>query len=214
MFGKRMTKYKKVIIIANGVDTQKFTFDEKVRNNYRSLMKLEDKFVIGHIGRFAYVKNHDFLIDIFSEIIKLNPESVLLLIGQGDLEREIRDKVERLGLAYCVRFLGVRNDVHKLLQAMDVFLLPSLYEGLPVVGVEAQASGLSMVVSDAVTEEAKVLNSFAFMSLKQSAEEWAQTILKYRNGYERRNTLDEIIGAGFDATRVADELEKFYCGAI
>lgn len=143
LFGDKTYDEGKVYLLNNAIDLDKFKYDKKIRDKKRKELGIkEDTIVIGHIGRFVAQKNHTFLIDIFNQFHKKEKNSILLLAGQGPLQEEIKNKVRELGLDDSVRFLGQRNDANELYQAFDVFLLPSLYEGLPVVGVEAQASGL------------------------------------------------------------------------
>ena len=143
LFGDKAYDEGKVYLLNNAIDLDKFKYDKKIRDKKRKELGIkEDTIVIGHIGRFVAQKNHTFLIDIFNQFHKKEKNSILLLAGQGPLQEEIKNKVRELGLDDSVRFLGQRNDANELYQAFDVFLLPSLYEGLPVVGVEAQASGL------------------------------------------------------------------------
>lgn len=212
-FSRKLIKSNRVKIINNGINTKNFIYDKQTRNDYRKTLGLENKFVIGHIGRFAYQKNHEFLIDVFAEVYAQNPHSVLLLIGEGELERDMRRKVGKLKLADAVRFLGVRPDIPNLLQAIDVFVLPSRFEGLGIVAIETQAAGLKTLASDAVPPEAQITDLFEYIPLNQSASGWAEIIMQYQ-GYERRNTYDEIVAAGFDMEKVSQILEKFYFNAI
>ena len=166
--------------------------------------------VIGHVGRFVAQKNHMFLIDVFNEIHKQKENSVLLLIGQGPLINKAEEKVNKLKLNECVYFLGQRNDINELYQAFDIFLLPSLYEGLPVVGVEAQATGLLCELSDAMTKETKVLNITRFISLNKTSFEWSKIILNDFEKYNRKNTEKEISKNNFNIKIEGNKLEKFY----
>lgn len=173
LFGDKAYDEGKVYLLNNAIDLDKFKYDKKIKDKKRKELGIkEDTIVIGHIGRFVAQKNHTFLIDIFNQFHKKEKNSILLLAGQGPLQEEIKNKVRELGLDDSVRFLGQRNDANELYQVFDVFLLPSLYEGLPVVGVEAQASGLLCFLSDDMTKETKVLDSTVFMSLSNTAEEW------------------------------------------
>lgn len=208
LFGDRFYDTGKVMLMRNAIDISKFAFDLQVRDDVRRELDIEDKLVIGHVGRFMKQKNHSFLIDIFERIHMQTPNSVLLLVGEGELEQEIRNKAERLGLADCVRFLGVRNDVHRLLMAMDVFLLPSLYEGLPVVGIEAQVSGLKVVMSDTVTWEVKVTENLEYILLSRSADEWADLILKSTCD-ARYDCTAELTAQGYS---IVTESDKLLCG--
>ena len=153
-FGKKKYNDGEVFLVNNAIDIEKFTYNELIRKELRKELKIDnDTLVIGHIGRFVTVKNHKFLIETFKEIHEKNSNSILLLAGQGPLENEIKEKVKELNLTNSVIFLGQRNDVNKLYQVFDIFLLPSLYEGLPVVGVEAQTAGLLCILSNKVPKE-------------------------------------------------------------
>lgn len=203
--GKYLFGNSKFEVIHNAIDTDKFKFDIKKRNKVREEMNLDNRFVIGNIARFEIQKNHDFLIDIFYEIYQLRKDAVLLLVGEGFLKDKIIEKVHKLGLDSCVCFLGVRKDTDALYQGMDVFLLPSLYEGLPLVGVEAQVSGLSCFFSSSITEEIKLSNSAKFISLNSSAKEWAKEIVDLKDT-ERNSVIDDKYCLVTEAYR----LEKKY----
>ena len=211
VFGDKAYDEEKVYLLNNAIDLDKFKYDKKIRDKKRKELGIkEDTIVIGHIGRFVAQKNHTFLIDIFNQFHKKEKNSILLLAGQGPLQEEIKNKVRELGLDDSVRFLGQRNDANELYQAFDVFLLPSLYEGLPVVGVEAQASGLLCFFSDDMTKETKVLDSTVFMSLSNTSEEWTGEILTNLKDYKRINTKNEVSDNGFDIEIEARKLEKYY----
>lgn len=211
LFGDKAYDEGKVYILNNAIDLDKFKYDKKIRDKKRKELGIkEDTIVIGHIGRFVAQKNHTFLIDIFNQFHKKEKNSILLLAGQGPLQEEIKNKVRELGLDDSVGFLGQRNDANELYQAFDVFLLPSLYEGLPVVGVEAQASGLLCFFSDDMTKETKVLDSTVFMSLSNTSEEWTGEILTNLKDYKRINTKNEVSDNGFDIEIEARKLEKYY----
>lgn len=194
----------------NAIDLSRYSYDPQKAATVRKELGLEDKLVVGHIGRFCYAKNHDFLIDIFNEIHKQRQEAVLLLIGEGELEQDIRNKVKKLGLTDSVRFMGTQKDTSKFYQAMDCFVLPSRYEGLPVVGVEAQAAGVPCVMADVVTPETKILESTAFVSPEESAENWVKAVLKSVSCYEKRDTCTEMRKAGYDIEAEAQKLTDFY----
>lgn len=211
LFGDKAYDEGKVYLLNNAIDLDKFKYDEKIRSNKRKELGInEDTLVIGHIGRFVAQKNHTFLIDIFNQFHKKEKNSILLLAGQGPLQEEIKNKVRELGLDDSVRFLGQRNDANELYQAFDVFLLPSLYEGLPVVGVEAQASGLLCFFSDDMTKETKVLDSTVFMSLSNADYEWAEEILKSLKMYKRYDTGKKISKYGFNISKEVVKLFRFY----
>lgn len=211
LFGDKEYNKGNVYLLNNAIDLDKFKYDEKIRIKKRKELNIEnDTLVIGHIGRFVAQKNHTFLIDIFNELHKKKKNSILLLIGQGPLMDEIKQKVEMLGLLDYVKFLGQRDDVNELYQAFDVFCLPSLYEGLPVVGVEAQATGLLCVLSDDMTKETKVLDTTEFLSLNQGVEEWTYTILKKYKSFKRNNCTNEISKKDFNIKKEANKLIKKY----
>ena len=207
MYGRQAAENGKVTIINNAIDLEKFAFDNKKREQLRKTLNLKDKFVVGHVGRFMKQKNHDFLIDIFVEVSKKNDKAVLILIGDGPLKQVIENKVNILGLSDKVIFLGVRNDVADLYNAMDVFVLPSLYEGLPVVGVEVQANGLPFICSANITDEIVISEKIYRCELNEGAEFWSEMILKF-SGKERCKV--EKIFNEFDIKVQAKELEKKY----
>lgn len=210
LFGKKTYNAGKVVLLNNAIELEKFSYNEKIRNKKRKELKIKkNQIVIGHIGRFVTQKNHTFLIDIFNEIYKENNNTVLLLVGQGPLVEEIKEKVNQLRLTDHVQFLGQRNDANELYQAFDIFILPSLYEGLPVVGVEAQSAGLLCIFSSDMTKETKVLRSTRFISLS-SPEEWSNIILETYKNHQRKDTKKEITRNGFDIEKEAKKLERIY----
>lgn len=211
LFGNKEYDKGNVYLLNNAIDLDKFKYNESLRKKKRKELSIKDNtLVIGHIGRFVAQKNHDFLIDIFNEIHKKNNNSILLLAGQGPLMEDIKNKVKELNLDGSIKFLGQRNDANELYQAFDVFLLPSLYEGLPVVGVEAQASGLLCYLSDDMTKETKVLDITKFMSLNNTPEEWADNILDDVKKYKRIDTSKEMTAKNFNIKEEAKKLEKYY----
>ena len=211
LFGNKEFYKGNVYILNNAIDIEKFKYDENTRKEVRKELNIADNtLVIGHIGRFVPQKNHTFLIDIFNEVHKEKPNSLLLLVGQGPLQEIIKEKVKKLGLDGSVIFLGQRKDANRLYQAMDVFVLPSLYEGLPVVGIEAQASGLFCVFSDSMTKETKVLDSSEFISLNDSLDVWKEHVLM-ENKLNRKNTIELMQNRGYDIEIEKEKLsEKYY----
>lgn len=176
MYGRKLVDNREVTIINNAIDLKRYTFDEECRKSLRQRLGLEEKFVVGHVGRFMKQKNHDLLIDIFEEFVKEQTNAMLLLIGDGPLLEHIQQKVNRLGLQNKVVFLGPRNDVFELYNAMDVFVLPSFYEGLPIVGVEVQANGLPLICSSEVTSDVAVNSNVSFISLDTGLNHWVNSI--------------------------------------
>ncbi len=205
-----------VIYMRNAVDAEQFSFDAAVRDSVRGEFNLHGKYVVGHVGRFFTPKNHTFLIDIFAEIARRDPDAVLMLVGGGELDdalmNRIKEKVNRLGLADRVIFTGVRADVNRILQAFDVFVLPSLCEGLPVVMIEAQAAGLPCVMSDRVTDECVLTDDVKTLSLTDHAEEWADVILQFKGSFRRKNMYETIAASGYDIHSNAGWMENFYIG--
>ena len=210
LWGCKAVKEGKVHIMKNAIDIDKFAFNPQIRDEMRRKLNLEKKFVIGNVARLSYQKNHEFIIRVFNEIYKANKNAVLLLVGRGELENEVKEQVQNLGLTEVVKFLGVRNDVPELLQAMDIFLLPSRYEGLPVVLVESQAAGLKSFAADTITTEVKCTDLLEYISLKESPKYWANEILKYKDGYVRKNTFEKIKDGGYDIKKEVLTLEKIY----
>ena len=196
-------------VLNNAIDTDLYTYNEEKAGKVKKEFGIENKFVVGHVGRFSTQKNHEFLIDVFNEVQKIKEDSVLMLVGDGDLRPEIEQKVRDLGLSEKVIFTGVRSDVNDLMQGMDVFLFPSLYEGLPVTMVEAQASGLKCIISDKVPLECKMTENVVVVKLEESPQKWAKEILKYEK-YERQNTKEEIVKSNFDIKANAKYLQEFY----
>ena len=208
MYGKNAVINGRVTIINNAINLEKFKFNKEKREKLRKELGLENCFVIGHVGRFMKQKNHEFLIDIFNEVLKQRNNAKLLLIGDGNLKSLIEAKVKNLGIEKAVIFLGVRNDVADLYNAMDVFILPSLYEGLPVVGVEVQANGLPFICSDKVTDEILLTNNIKLLSLRQPKTEWCSAIINA----ERKEIVnnEDILLKNFDIKSESRKLENLY----
>lgn len=197
-------------ILANAIDVENYRYSKKTVDEVRQELGLKDCYMIGHVGRFYLQKNHVFLIDIFAECVKQNPHVRLLLIGDGEERSKMEQKVNQKGLQEKVIFAGVRTDVNRLLQAMDVFVFPSLYEGLPVTMIEAQAAGLPCVMSENVPKECIVTSQLVeTMSLKASAEDWANCIME-KAKLPHEDHSEEIKKAGYDIVTAAKDLETFY----
>ena len=201
-FGQTAYDRGEVTLLNNGVDLNVFRFDPEARQAIRAEFGLEDKLVVGHIGRFNQQKNHMFLLDIFNEIRKRNENAVLLLVGKGELEADIRRKIDCLGIADKVIFTGVRSDVPALLSAMDVFVFPSFFEGMPNTVIEAQATGLPCVIADTITKTADITGLVEYQSLKTSSEQWANRVLA-KATTERENTTQAFIDHGYNIESVA-----------
>ena len=201
------------IMLNNAIDAASYTYDLSKREELRRQLGLADELVIGHVGRFNPQKNHPFLMDIFAALLKKESSAVLLLVGGGEGMSKMQEKVQELGIAEHVRFLGVRSDVADLMQAMDMFVLPSLYEGLPVTMVEAQAAGLPCIISDKVPPECILTEGLVdVMPLSASPGAWAEKILAKR-AIPRTDRRAEIAAHGFDITTEAVKLQEFYLKA-
>lgn len=202
------------IMLNNAIDAAVYSFDASKREEMRHQLSLTGELVIGHVGRFNPQKNHAFLLDIFAALLKKEPNAVLLLVGGGADMPKIQAKARELGIAEHVRFLGVRSDVADLMQAMDVFVFPSLYEGLPVTMVEAQASGLPCIISDKVPPECILTDGLVnIMPLSASPEAWAEKILAMR-AVPRTDRHEKIAAHGFDISTEAVKLQEFYIKSV
>ncbi|XJZ58640.1 glycosyltransferase family 1 protein [Lactobacillus delbrueckii subsp. bulgaricus] len=208
--GKFMYGNRHFIVIPNAVEADKFYFNERVRKMKRSALGLEDdQFVVGHVGRLSYQKNHKFILQIFNALSKMDSKAVLLLVGTGEKEEEIRSQIKEFGLENKVMMLGNREDVSELYQAMDVFILPSLFEGIPVVGVESQFAGLPVFFSDKVPTEVKFSSKCQFLSLDATPNEWANTILKAKST-KRTGNYEDLKDSPYDIKNSHDILENYY----
>ncbi len=201
-------------IINNAIDVEKYIYNTNSRKKIRKEFNISDgEFVIGHIGRFSPVKNHTFILDVFAEIVK-NIDAKLLLVGGGDLKDYIKEKSIKLGISDKVIFTGVRPDVPDLLQAMDVFLFPSLYEGLGIVLIEAQTAGLHTFISNTVPKQSIISEKLMQqLSLSMPIKDWANAIIncKYK---ERTDCTCDVINAGYDIKSEAIKLQNFYMNCV
>ncbi len=213
--GDWMFQGKSYEIMNNAIDSQNFKYDELLRNNVRKILFIkDDEVVIGHVGRFNYPKNHEFIIDIFHELNKKDKKFKLLLVGTGNLEDKIKEKVKELNLQDKVLFLGNRNDVNELMQSMDIFLFPSHYEGLPVTLVEAQASGLPIIKSNNVPDQCKITPNVWSLSLDDNVNKWVNKIVEVTKSFERTDTSKYIKDAGYDINSNVKWLENFYLSEV
>jgi len=211
-FGKRNVKNGKVFFLNNGIDLDIYKFNEFARNEKKKEFGIEHNLVIGHIGRFMTQKNHMFLLDVFSAISKKRSDAILLLVGgNGDLEKQVRKKVCDLDLENKVVFAGIRSDIPELLSAMDVFVMPSLYEGMPNTVIEAQATGLPCVIADTITREANITGLVDYLPLSLEAECWADKVISKASA-KRGNTHNDFVSKGYDIQSVANKFVKLICG--
>jgi glycosyltransferase involved in cell wall biosynthesis len=209
-YGHKNLLNNKITIINNAIELNEFSFRLNTRNEYRKIFNLDAKLVIGNVGRFNNQKNHIFLIEIFSEMINQRKDIHLFLVGEGPLRVKILEQLTKRNISDYVTILSKRDDVSSLMMMFDIFVLPSLYEGLPVVGVEAQTSGLQCYFSTAITPEIGVVNS-EFISLNESPVEWANIILNNMNkSIAREDAYVKMQRYGFDIKLEMEKLMKFY----
>lgn len=213
-FGEKIARSNRCNILKNAIDVNKFAYSDDYRKEIRDEFNLGNKLVIGHVGRFNTQKNHTFLIDIFKVVHDKRPDSILMLVGAGDLMPMIKQKVESLGLNEFVIFAGLRSDVHKMMSAFDVFLFPSLYEGLPVTLVEAQAAGLPVVCSDAITNETAVTDLIKYVDLIEPASNWAVFLLNSIESLVRSNKYGNEMKTEYDVITTSKTLKNFYLNSI
>ena len=204
-----------VVIIKNAVRLERFAYSDEVRRRLRSEYGLEGRFVIGHVGRFAYQKNHEYLLKILSGVVNQGIDAVLFLIGDGESKESFFAEAERSGLGNRIVCLGVRNDVNRLYSVMDVFCFPSRYEGLGIVAIEAQVNGVPVLLSDAVPEEAVVISDMTrrFGIGDEDADDWVREIIRIARGDVRRHdesTCESMRASGFDIETEVKRLEAVY----
>lgn len=207
LFPKRIVRSGKFQVVYNAVERARFTYDEEVRQEVRKELDVQDRFVIGNIAAFCYQKNHMFLLDIFAEVLKKREDAILLLAGDGPCFEEVEKKARELDIDGAVLFLGRREDAGRLYQAMDVFLLPSRFEGLPVVGVEAQSAGLPCILSDSITKEAAITKRCKFLSLKEKPRLWADAVIRAQEEGSRGSAQFLKIAEHYDLARQKEQMK-------
>ncbi|MEH2928312.1 glycosyltransferase family 1 protein [Candidatus Ventrimonas sp. KK005] len=205
LFGKKV----KFLVLKNGINTLKFQYSSEIRKKLKEKWNLENRFVIGNIGRMTSQKNQTFLLSVFAEIVKERPDALLLLIGKGELESSLYQQVRSLKIQDYVLFLGIRDDIYELMNIMDVFVLPSVYEGLGIVLIEAQANGLPCVISDTIPKEVKINSNCHFLSLNANFSIWKRAILNTT----RENSevaVQNVNSAEYNIVQSTIKLQKFY----
>lgn len=211
MYGDKCFNAGKVYVMRNAIDIEKFGFDPAEREQIRKELGLAGKFVIGHIGRFMYQKNHDFLVDVFYEVYQRRKDAVLLLIGEGELLGQVTEKVKGMGIGDAVIFYGSCRNTEKLYHAMDVFCLPSFYEGVPVVAIEAQGNGLFVLASDKVSKEMAILEGCEIIPLNLPAGVWAVRALKHSDcPAQRGDGIFKLKNAGYSIESEAKNIQSYY----
>ena len=211
VFGKDWVEKGNVKTIPNAIECARFQYDESVRNTVRKELGLEDKFVIGHVGRFGFMKNHTYLVDIFAKLCEKKDNMAMVFIGKGEEEANIHEKLQKLGLEDKVLFLGNHFDVERYYQAFDYFVFPSTFEGFPGSVLEAQAAGLHCLVSDKVTREVALTPLVSYRSIEEAPQNWAEEILKHeKEAGNRKVDVSAIREKGFDVQGQAALMEEFY----
>lgn len=211
-FGKKFKQTGNVL--NNAINLSKFYPDKNLRNQTRNELGIDDKYVVGHVGNFNAQKNHFFLIDIFYELQKVKDNAVLLLVGDGERRISVLNKCQQLGIMNKVIYLGTRDDINRIMNSLDCFLLPSIYEGLGIVLIEAQATGVPCVFTDVIPKEANILmENNIKLSLNDNPKIWADSILKSKRE-DREDILEEIQNAGYDIELEAKKLEQYYKSII
>ena len=205
LFPQEIVNSDRFRVIHNAIDAQKFSYDLQQREQVRAELGLQGGFVVGHVGNFCYQKNYPMLLEITKALVAQNDKAILLSVGTGSDFESVKEAAYNMGLEKNIRFLGQREDVSRLMQAMDVFVLPSHFEGLALVAIEAQAAGLPCVFSTGMTEEAKITDEVTYLSVQDSAQKWAQVILGYEQ-HCRQNTYPQMVAAGYD---LAGEKEAY-----
>ena len=213
-FGNKAYRDGKVKIIYNAIDLKKFEYNKKLRAHKRKELNIkDDAIVIGHVGRFVKTKNHELLINVFNKYHKINNNSRLILAGQGPLLEKTKVRVKELGLDKFVYFVGQQKNIHEYYQTFDIFMLPSLYEGLGMALIEAQISGLPCIASKGVPEITKVIDCFSFIDLNESLDTWVNKIIEYSN-IDRKNCIDIFEKTRFNIHRESKILEDLYLSRI
>src|SRR5690625_893344 len=209
LFGNRSDQAH---ILKNGIEIEKFKFCRNVRDSIRNELQLgQDTFVVGHVGRFLPQKNHLFLIDLFSSINKQVSDSKLLLVGDGPLRNKVESRVNELNLKDKVKFLGVRENINQLLQVFDIFVMPSLHEGLPVTLIEAQGAGLPCFISNNITQEVDIGNGLVQYLPLKNKESWISAIANFKiENQSRENSLSALSEKGYDIKQTAKDTEQMY----
>ncbi len=213
MYPEDLLKRGEDIVIPPGLEIDKFKFDKSQRDRIRKELNIKNEFVLIHTGRFTEQKNQSFIVRVFSELKKTVQNSKLLLSGIGSMQDEVKELTKKLDLNEDVIFLDVKPDIYPYLSAADVYVMPSLYEGLPLAAVEAQCSGLPCVMSNLITEEVALTENVSFLDLNDPIEKWTSKILEYKN-FSRRDESRTIKDCGYDIDDIAKKMEEFYISGI
>lgn len=217
MYGKQYqhnNKDNKIEIAMNGIDIESFSYNPAVRDHIKADLDLSNAFVVGHVGNYIRPKNHRFILDIFKDFLKRKPDAKLLLLGTGALLEATVQYAQAIGVSDYVIFAGSKSNISEYYQAMDLFLMPSIHEGLPFAGVEAQAAGLQCFFSDTITKELAITELAHFISLEESPVVWAEKMMESGLCYQRKTYKPELQNRGYDASINAKRMEEFYISQI
>ena len=208
MFGKKFSN--DIHVMNNAIDTKQYIYNEQIAKSVRERYNLGNNFVVGHVGRFNTQKNHTYLIDIFNELLKIDPSAKLVLVGDGDLKKNIKKKIDDLNISDSVVFTGVVPNVNEIAQCFDVFCFPSLFEGLSVAMVEIQATGVKSVISDTISKECIITDNVEMLPIDANPKIWADKLITFKGTYIKKNMLDSVEKANFDIKKNAMWLQEFY----
>jgi glycosyltransferase involved in cell wall biosynthesis len=209
LFSETVLKRDRFRIFYNAIDAEKFQYNPQKRDEIRKQMGLEEKFVVLHVAQLIKVKNQRFLLEVFANAVKKEPNMVLLIAGVGSEQENLLQYTTELGLNESVTFLGLRTDIADLLQVADLFVFPSISEGLGIAAIEAQAAGLPCLLSTGVPGECKITDAVEFLPIDEGVELWVERMLAYKN-FKRTDTIEQVKKAGYDIKSAAKELEDFY----
>lgn len=209
-FGIKIANAKNFSVLPNAIQTENFVYNDSIRQKAREDLGFSDEFVVGHIGRFSYQKNHEYLLEIFAEILKIKKDAILLLLGDGELRDEIERKISELNLNGRVVLAGVRKDANRLLQAMDCFVFPSHFEGLGIVAIEAQCNGLPCFINEELPQDLNINSNLSRLSIKASPKIWAKEIIEKSLRVDSKAAFNNVKNAGYDIKNSAEELAEFY----
>ncbi len=207
LFGEHIPR-ERVQILNNAIDTKRFAYSKEIRESYRKQLNIQNCYVIGHVGRFSYSKNHKMILEIFRGICKVKSNARLMLVGDGPLKADVQNKAEEYGIADKILFLGRREDTAQLMQAMDIFILPSRFEGLGLVLIEAQTAGLKCLANNCLPLESNITSNITY--LPDSIDSWIDEIIKYSKGYDRFVNKELIEKAGFSLEQQIKTIEQLY----
>ena len=214
-FPQNVIKTGNFEIIKNGINYKQFIYNEKIRKEYRNILNIKPNIIaLGFVGRLVEQKNPMFLVDVFENLLKRSSNIKLFIVGEGDLKQDLKHLIKEKGLCNYIIMLGNRNDVNKLMQAFDVLLFPSLFEGLGIVAVEAQAAGLPVIVSKGIPEAAKISDEFFYRINNYDSDKWGEKILEVIKNTKRRNTQNEIINSGYDIKFSASRIRDIYLKGV